>query len=59
LKGKEGTDFEIARGDVDGLGNLAPIMEITKNFPIGIAVIDNKKFTACGAGSIRYKIIGF
>lgn len=59
LKGKKGTNFEIARGDVDGLGNLAPVMKIAQDFPVGIAVINDEKFTACLAGSIRHIIIGF
>ena len=56
---EERTSFEIARGNVDGPGNLAPVMEIAKDFPVGIAVIDNKKFTALWAGSIRHQVLVF
>jgi hypothetical protein len=50
------SSFDVARGDVDGLGNLAPVMKIAKDLPIRIAVIDIEKFTARGAGSIRYRL---
>jgi hypothetical protein len=59
LRGKERTYFEIVRSDVDSLGNLTPVMKITKDFPIGIAVINNEKFTARWTGSIRHKPLAF
>jgi hypothetical protein len=34
-------------------------MKIPKDFPVGIAVINDEKFAARWAGSIRHKIIDF
>jgi hypothetical protein len=59
LKGKERADFEVARSDVDDLGNLAPVMQIAQDLPVVIAVIDYKKFTARWTGSIRHRVFAF
>jgi len=39
VEGQQGTDLEVARCDVEGLGNTGPLFEIAKSGPAGNAVI--------------------
>jgi hypothetical protein len=46
VEGKQGADFKEAGGDVEGAGNLGPVLEIAKALPFGFAVIDDEQFAA-------------
>src|SRR5262245_29208779 len=43
VEGEERSDFEVARGDVDGLRDLAPVVEIAEDLPVVVAVIDDEE----------------
>src|SRR5207253_4533126 len=43
---QESADFEVSRGDVDGLREPAPVAQIAEDLPVGVAVIDDEQFAA-------------
>ena len=42
VEAQQPADLEVAGGDVDGFGKLAPIVEVTQDFPIVVAVINDE-----------------
>src|SRR5262249_29160757 len=51
LQAQEGADLEIAGGDVDGPGDLAPIVKVAQDLSVLVAVIDDEQLTARLAGA--------
>jgi len=39
-------DLEVARGDINRLGELAPVVQIAQNLPIIVAIIDDEQLAA-------------
>lgn len=56
VEGQERADLEVAGGDVDGLGKIAPVAQIAKDFPVVVAVIDDEQFAAGFAGALRHRL---
>ncbi len=54
LQRQQRADFEVASGNVDGPGNLTPVVEIAQDFPVHIAVVHDEKLAAGLAGSGRH-----
>ena len=46
LEGEEGADFEEAGGDINGLGDLAPVVEVADDLPVFVAVVHNEEFAS-------------
>ena len=46
LQSQERTDLEVAGGDVEPLGELAPIVEVAEDLPVRVAVIHQEEFGA-------------
>jgi len=47
-------DLEMSGGDVDLAGELAPVVEVLADLPLGVAVIDDEQLAARLAGSGRH-----
>ena len=54
LKGEDGADFKEAGGDINGLGDLAPVMEVFEDLPVLVAVIYDEQLTAGQAGAFGH-----
>jgi hypothetical protein len=39
----QAADLEVAGGDVDAFGELAPVVEVAQDFPIVVAVVDDEQ----------------
>src|SRR5262249_62304673 len=52
---EECADLEIAGGDVDGLGDLAPVVEVAQDLPVLVAVVHDEEFAARLAGSVGHR----
>ncbi len=46
IQGKKRADFEIAGCNVDAFGELTPVVEVAKDFPFVVAVIDDEQVTS-------------
>ena len=53
FEAEQGANFEIAGGDVDAAGDLAPVVEVAEDFPVGVAVVDDEPFDKLRAGPSR------
>jgi hypothetical protein len=49
---EEGADLEVSSCTVNRPRNLAPVMEVTHNLPINVAVIDDEQITAARTGAV-------
>ncbi len=55
LQAQQPADLEVARGHVDGLGELAPVVQVALDLPVVVAVIDDEQFAAglaCAFGHV-------
>ena len=55
-QGQQRADLEVAGGDVDLAGELAPVVEVLADLPLGVAVVDDEQFTARLAGPVRHSV---
>ena len=46
IKGEQSADLEVAGCDVKRTGDLGPILEVAKSFPLGLAIVHDKEFAA-------------
>ena len=46
LQAQQAADLEVAGGHVDGLGELAPVVQVALDLPVVVAVIDDEQFAA-------------
>jgi hypothetical protein len=54
LQAEQGADLEITGGDVDGAGNLAPVVEVAEDLPVLVAIVHNEQLAARFAGAVRH-----
>ena len=53
IEGKQGTDFEVPRRNIERLGDAGPLFKISKPRPAGDAVVDDEEVSAFGTSGHR------
>src|SRR5207247_1534401 len=54
LEGEQAANLEIARGDIDTLGELAPVVEVAEDLPVRVAVIDDEQLAPRSADAFGH-----